>query len=179
MKATFSKAGAKYELAFERRLAHPVEKVWRVLTERELLNRWFPAEVAGEWKVGARLRFAFPGAEGEALPEGELRGEVLAVDPPHLLEFRWSDSILRWELRADGEGCRLSFTEFLDDPSKGARSAAGWEMCLENLELLAQGGILAKFAWGVWRAKYSRYAKEFEAVHGRQQGPPENFSPAT
>lgn len=60
-----------------------------MVTERELLHRWFPAHVIGEWKVGAALRFEFQIGEGDSLSEEGLRGEVLAVEPGRLLEFRW------------------------------------------------------------------------------------------
>ena len=49
-----------------------------------------------------------------------IRGEVLTVDPPRLLEFRWGSSHFRCEVRAEGEGSRLLFAETLDDPSWGA-----------------------------------------------------------
>ena len=55
MEATFTKQGERYVLSLERRLAHSAEKVWRVLTERDLLKQWFPADIEGDWKVGAKL----------------------------------------------------------------------------------------------------------------------------
>ena len=172
MEATLTQTGALLRLVVERRLAHAPEKVWRVLTERELLKQWFPCDVEGEWKVGAALRFEF-----EGLSEDQLRGEVLAVDPHRLLEFRWGDGVIRCELIPDGDGCRLLLSETLDDASWGARNAAGWEMCLDNLQLVIEGGTLAKFAWDVWRAKFERYKKKFEPEHGPQDEPPENMYP--
>ena len=177
MDAEFRKAGSRYTLGLERRLAHSPEKVWRVLTERELLKQWFPCDIEGEWKVGAELRFVFLHGEGEGLPEDELRGEVLAVEPPRLLEFRWGKSLLRCELIVDGDGCKLLFSETLDDASTAARNAAGWEMCLESLDTILQAGTLAKFAWDVWQAKFQHYVKKFEPEFGPQQGPPQD--PAT
>ena len=70
MDATFVKAGARYTLGLERRLAHSPEKVWRVLTERELVKQWFPADIDGEWKVGATLQFKFLHGEGDGLSDG-------------------------------------------------------------------------------------------------------------
>lgn len=178
MDATFVKAGARYTLGLERRLAHSAEKVWRVLTERELLKQWFPADVEGEWRVGANLQFTFLHGEGEGLPEEELRGEVLRVLRPRLLEFRWGKHIIRSEVIEDGDGCRLLFSETLDDPSWGARNAAGWELCLDSLETILKGGTLVKFAWDVWRAKFRRYVKKFEPEFGPQGEPPENLHQA-
>lgn len=74
----------------------------------------------------------------------------------------------------EGDGSRLLFSEALSDASMGARNAAGWEMCLENLDLLLQGASAARFALDVWRGKYARYAKKFEPLFGPQQEAPES-----
>ena len=174
MDADLTQAGGRYTLILERNLPYPPEKVWRVLTERELLRQWFPCDVEGEWKVGAELRFTFLHGEGEGLSEEELRGQVVTVDPPRLLEFLWGRHLIRSELIAEGDGCRLLFSETLDDASEGARNAAGWEMCIENLELLLQGASAARFALDVWRGKYARYVKKFEPLFGPQQEAPES-----
>ena len=105
MESTFTKLGDGYELAFEHKLSHPTEKVWRVLTERDLLKKWFPADVIGEWKVGEGLQFAFPPGEHEGLHEEDMRGQVLTVDRPRLLEFSWGKYRYRCELSPDGDGC--------------------------------------------------------------------------
>jgi uncharacterized protein YndB with AHSA1/START domain len=174
MEATLEQDGPRYTLLVERRLAHAPEKVWRVVTERDLLTQWFPADVEGEWKVGAGLSFIFLHGEGEGLSEEELSGEVLAVDEPRLLEFRWGTHFLKYELAPDGSGCRFRLSESFEDPSWGARNAAGWEMCLENLDLILEGGALVKFAADVWQAKFKRYVEKFEATAGPQQEPPQD-----
>lgn len=175
MDASFAKVDGRYTLTLERRLAHPPEKVWRVLTERELLKQWFPADIEGGWEVGASLRFTFLHGEGDGMPEEDLRGEVMRMEPPNLLEFRWGKGVIRAEVTADGDGSFFRFSETLDDPSWGARNAAGWEMCFDSLETVLQGGALAKFAWDVWRAKFTHYVAKFEPLFGPQQGPPENI----
>ncbi len=179
MDATFTQDGERYTLALERRLAHPIDKVWRALTERELLKQWFPCDVQGAWQEGAPLSFRFLHGEGDGLPEDQLRGEVLEVDAPRLVVFRWGDSVLRAELEPDGDGCRLRYSESVLDPSWGARNAAGWELCLENLGLLLQGASLAKFVVQTWRARYEHYAARFEPVFGPQQDMPEDHPAAT
>ncbi|MDH3205790.1 MAG: SRPBCC family protein [Gemmatimonadota bacterium] len=171
MEAALERDGPRYTLVVERRLDHPPEKVWRVVTEPELLQQWFPAAVEGGWSVGAALRFVFLHGEGEGLSEEELRGEVLAVDEPRLLEFRWGAHVLKFELEPDGSGCRFRLSETIEDPSWGARNAAGWEMCLDNLDLVLEGGAILKFAVEVWRAKFRHYVKKFEATYGPQDDP--------
>jgi uncharacterized protein YndB with AHSA1/START domain len=173
MDASLTRSGERYTLTLERRLPHSPAKVWRVVTERKHLHQWFPAHVIGEWKVGAELRFEFQHGEGDQLSEEELRGEVLAVDPERLLEFRWGKHILRCELKPDEDGCRLLFSENLDDASVGARNAAGWEWCLQNLERLLEGGAIAGFALDAWRRRFEHYVAAFQPQFGHQQGPPE------
>ena len=176
MDASLTKSGEHFTLALERRLPHGPAKVWRVVAERELLHQWFPAHVIGEWKVGAELRFEFQHGEGDGLPEEELRGEVLAVEPERLLEFRWGTSVLRCELIPDGDGCRLLFSENIADASMGARNAAGWEFCLQNFEALLEGAATAKFVLDVWRERFDHYVGVFQPQFGPQQGPPETHS---
>jgi uncharacterized protein YndB with AHSA1/START domain len=177
MDATLTKDGALLVLRLERRLSHTPEKVWRVLTEREHLKQWFPADIHGGWEVGAALSFEFMHGEGEGLPEEQLRGEVLTVDEGRLLEFRWGDGVIRYELIPDGDGCRLLLSETLSDASWGARDAAGWEMCLDNLDLLIDGAAVLKFSWDAWRPKFEYYKKKFEPEHGPQDEPPEDIHP--
>lgn len=171
MDATLERDGGRYVLMVRRSLAHPPEKVWRVVTERDLLKQWFPSDVEGDWEVGSTLAFHFLHGEGDSLSEEDLRGEVLAVDPPRLLEFRWGTHQLKFELEAEGDGCLFRLSEAFDDPSLGARDAAGWEMCLDNLQLVIDGAAAAKFAVDVWKEKFHHYVRKFEPDFGTQDNP--------
>jgi uncharacterized protein YndB with AHSA1/START domain len=174
MEATLNNNEAKYVLGLERCLAHPPEKVWRVLTERELIKQWFPCDIEGEWKVGAPLRFEFLHGEGEGLREEDMLGQVLAIDPPRTLEFSWGEHVIRVELVADAGGCRLTLQNIFDDPSWGARNATGWEFCLDNLELLLKGAAAAKFTADVWGKKFEHYVGKFTPTHGNQTSIPKD-----
>jgi len=174
MITTLEKDGARYTLTTERRLAEAPEKVWRALTNRELLKQWFPCDVEGEWTVGAGLRFEFLRGEGEGLSEADMLGEVLAVKEARLLAFRWGDDVLRYEITPVEDGCHFRLSHTFDDPAWGARNGAGWEICLENLDLLLEGVGFVKFAAKVWKAKFDRLVGEFEAAHGRQVGLPDD-----
>src|SRR5881275_271929 len=80
----------RWQLRFERRLAHSQEKVWRAITEPEHLAAWFPSTIEGERAAGARLRFTFP--DGVAEP---IEGVMRAYDPMSLLELQWGPDIVR------------------------------------------------------------------------------------
>lgn len=178
MDASFSRDGAHHVLLVHRRLDHPIEKVWRAVTERDLLKQWFPADVEGEWRVGAPLRFHFLHGEGEGLSDDELSGEVLAVDAPRRLEFRWGSEVLSFELAPAAAGCELRLAQRVDDPSTGARNAAGWEMCLENLQLVLLGRSVLAFSVEVWREWFDRYRAALESEFGHQQGIPDSHPEA-
>jgi uncharacterized protein YndB with AHSA1/START domain len=118
-------------LRFERRLAHPREKVWRALTETGRLRAWF-VEILDYDRC--RLDFA-PGAElefaAEGLPTGH--GTVTAYEEPALLEYTWDGEVLRWELAPDGAGCVLTFTTIVDGPDTAGAVTTGWQTGLDRL----------------------------------------------
>ena len=90
---TLERAGDVSILRYERHLAHPLDRVWRALTEEANLAAWFPTTVEGQQRAGASLRFSF--RQGEAQP---FDGEMLAFVPQSLMELRWADDVLRFEL---------------------------------------------------------------------------------
>lgn len=123
-------AGEQWLLIFERRLAHPASTVWRALTEPDRLATWFPTLIEGAWTPGSPLTFRFAAGQGP-----DFTGEVIEVDPPRRLEFRWGSDLLRFDLRPDpnDDGCLLSLTVTLDELGRAARDAAGWHVCLDAL----------------------------------------------
>jgi uncharacterized protein YndB with AHSA1/START domain len=126
---TLSVIAGRNVLRFERRYPHPVDKVWRAITEPAHLSRWFPADMRMELQLGAKIRFVFREAEWD-----ESDGEITALDPPRLFEFTWAGDVLRWELAPDGGGCLLVFHHTFEDRAGAASSASGWEGCLAGLD---------------------------------------------
>jgi len=93
-------------IRLERQLVDPPSVVWRALTDREELRSWFPCDVivtGGLWKLGAAISFLFP----PEVMDMTLTGEVLAVDEPRALAFRWGEEILRFELTESNGGPAL------------------------------------------------------------------------
>ena len=141
---TYDTIDGRPALRFERRLNHPVDAVWRAITEPEQLQRWFPSTVSGEMRAGGRLSFSF---EEHDVPDME--GEVTDVEPQRRLAFYWGDDHLRFELEPNGDACVLRFTALLDARDKAARDAAGWHTCLDRLE-----GVVDQADWQHLYAQY-------------------------
>jgi len=172
-----------YVLRFERRLAHPPEKVWRALTEAEQLREWFPVDIEGERRPGAKLRFAFRDDAPKAadMPDllehdpVDLDGEFTEFDPPRVLAFDWGREHLRFELEPLDTGCRLVFTHSFDEHSgiphpggprkTAARTAAGWEVCLESLDAILGGTSATEDNRDQpnWPQLYESYLLRFDA----------------
>jgi uncharacterized protein YndB with AHSA1/START domain len=170
----------RYVLRFERRLVHPPEKVWRALTEPEQLRQWFPTDIEGERRPGAKIRFVFreDAPTAAELPELlehdplDLDGEFTEFDPPRLLAYTWGDENLCWELDPIEEGCRLAFTHTFDERSgiphpggprkKAARDASGWEICLARLAaILDASSTGGERAEPDWQELYQAYVGRF------------------
>jgi len=157
----------RWQLRFTRRLPHRPEKVWRALTEPEHLAAWFPTDIEGKRAAGAALRFVFRNGEGPAV-----EGEMIAYDPPSLLEFRWGgDETLRFDLRPDGEGTLLTFRNTFDEHGKAARDAAGWHACLDVLGHHLDGEEAPWDPSERWRQVHGSYVERF-GPEASSIGPP-------
>jgi uncharacterized protein YndB with AHSA1/START domain len=117
-------------LVFERRLDHPVERVWRAVTDPEELALWFVAPV--EWRPEVGSKFV----------SMEEPGEVTAVEEPRQFAWTWGDEDFSFRLEPDGRGCRLTFTHVFRDPELVANYAAGWEVHFDRLDSHLAGGHL-------------------------------------
>jgi uncharacterized protein YndB with AHSA1/START domain len=161
----------RWRLRFTRRLPHPPEKVWRALTEPDHIAAWFPTEVEGERRAGAPLRFVFRGGEGPTM-----EGEMVTYDPPSVLELRWGEDTLRFELRADGDGTVLTFLDTFDDLGRAARDAAGWHVCLDALAADLDGDSQARGQMDRWREVHEGYLRRF-GPEASTIGPPAGGKP--
>ncbi|HEY1238846.1 MAG TPA: SRPBCC family protein [Solirubrobacterales bacterium] len=148
--------GNRVGVRFERRLAHPPERVWRAITDPEDLAAWFPDTIEGEFGQGAEV--TFPKFVEMGLPSV---GRVTEFDPPRLLAFTWGPSTLRFELEPDGDGCRLVFMDSLPR-EESAKNAAGWEVCLADLESRLDGEEAAGRSEGLWTELHEHYAERFD-----------------
>ena len=130
-------------LTFVRDLRHPVDKVWRAITEPDQLVDWFPSTIDGDRAAGASLKFVFPYADAPVMA-----GTMRVYDPPSTIEFDWGDEdVLRITLEAIDGGTRLTLTDRFTEYAKAARDAAGWHACLDNLGCALSGEAVNAERW--------------------------------
>jgi uncharacterized protein YndB with AHSA1/START domain len=161
----------RWQLRLTRVFRHPVEKVWRAISQPEHLAHWFPTTIEGERVVGAPLRFSFP---ADPLPPFE--GEMVAYEPPSLMELRWGPDVLRLELRATAEGTELTLFDTLEERGKAARDGAGWHTCLDALAVALDGADTprAEMKMDRWHEVNARYVEIF-GPEAATIGPPEGL----
>jgi uncharacterized protein YndB with AHSA1/START domain len=164
--ATLDRAG-RPTLRFERHLPHAPETVWRALTDERGLAAWFPTTIDGDRAAGAALSFRFEHVELEPM-----EGEMLAFEPPSLLEFTWGGDRLRFELTPEAGGTALTLTVELDELGKATRDGAGWHQCLDSLSLSLAANPQRPDDADRWRVLRDTYADRFGPEASTSQPPP-------
>jgi uncharacterized protein YndB with AHSA1/START domain len=158
---TLERHGDHQLIRFERRLAHPVERVWRALTEPDEIAAWLAlAEL--ELTEGGRVVLTWQNTDTEG-NTAVARGTVSALDPPRVIEFDTDiHGRLRWELEPDGDGTALTFTAEAQLPEEYETEViAGWHIHHDHLEHVLDGGTID---WPNWSRDHM---PEFERIHER------------
>lgn len=124
------------DVRFERHYPRPVETVWSALTDPVRLADWMGVSHV-EPRVGGRFDLMVDGSH-------PMTGRVRVWEPPHILEFSWSnthapDSIIRYELTRDGADTRLIFTHQGMPYASSALMLPGWHNYLARLGSLLDG----------------------------------------
>jgi uncharacterized protein YndB with AHSA1/START domain len=149
---TVERQGKWIVLRYERHLRHPVEVVWRALTEPSEVAVWFGGRVDVDLRQG-----------GEYVTYHETGDRVVdritRLEPPRLFEHTFwvhlnPDARVTYELDPADGGCRLVLTHRLteDDLAVAAetygwtdpmaevpRTAAGWHRLLDRLGAALDG----------------------------------------
>ena len=116
---------------FVRAINAPIDRVWQALTSVDDLGAWL-ATTHMEPNVGGTVSIDF----GD---DGKVDGKITVFDPPHTLEYTWTftgepDSILRFELAAEGNGTTLVLEHRLLPVEQAAGYAAGWHAHLDAFD---------------------------------------------
>lgn len=123
----------------EREFAHPPEKLWRALTQPHLIEEWL---MKNDFAPVVGHRFNLRGEWG-----GVLDCEVLEIDPPKTLAYRWDfenddpayalRSVVTLTLTPTAAGTHLRMEQAGFRPGQKAAyggAHAGWKTFFEKLD---------------------------------------------
>lgn len=122
-------------LVIERRFPHAQDKLWRALTQSELMAEWL---MPNDFEPVAGKAFTL---RTDPTPHwnGIITGEVLAVEPMSRLVYKWYDMTIVMTLTPEDGGVllRLEQSGFANEQAyKGAQF--GWTRFLARLEEVAE-----------------------------------------
>ena len=151
-------------LRYERRLAHPVERVWAALTEPAQLAAWL-ADADIELVEGGRVELWWQNTDQDG-NQAVARGAITRLEPPRLLETATDiHGVLRWQLRPEGAGCALTFSVAVELPARMVPIVrAGWHIHLDHLADALDGHPVN---WPTWRRDYWGRWEELRAEYAR------------
>jgi len=120
------------------------QRVFRALTEKADLERWFLVKAEIDLRPGGTIRFEW----GPGMVE---TGKILVCDPPHSLSYTWeamepSPVTVTFKLSAENDGTRLYLThtgigEGEDWDRYYTSVNKGWTAHLKDLTSLLETGV--------------------------------------
>ena len=116
----------------EREMPYPPEKIWRALTQPQLIAEWL---MKNDFRPVVDHRFSL------SADWGAVDCQVMAVEPNKTLSYTWGayglESVVTWTLTATGAGTHLRMEQsgFRPDQQQAYHGAkAGWPRFLAALE---------------------------------------------
>ena len=136
-RGTTERDGDRCTLTFRRLLPTGPADLWDAITAPQRLARWFGARATVRPGVGGLVELRWD--DGEQW----VRGEILAWEPPRLLEYRWTfpgedESVVRFEIEPADGGALLSLVHRRLGPAGGGYGPA-WHAYLDRLRGLLEG----------------------------------------
>jgi uncharacterized protein YndB with AHSA1/START domain len=130
--------GDRIGLRFERELAHSPERVWQAITESDQLRHWMPCTIDGPREAGAEVSvpFAPDVVTKYEIAEPVMSGRIVTWDPPRAFSWMWDTDTLIFELTSVPSGTRLVLTTWITQGPSLDQIAAGYHVCLDQLERL-------------------------------------------
>jgi uncharacterized protein YndB with AHSA1/START domain len=119
-------------VVIERDIAFPPEKIWRALTQPQLIEEWL---MKSDFKPVLDHRFKF------SSDWGAVDCQVTAVEPNKTLSYTWAayglESVVTWTLTPKGNGTHLRMEQsgFRPDQQQAFQGAKfGWQKFFASLE---------------------------------------------
>jgi uncharacterized protein YndB with AHSA1/START domain len=158
---TMENHGDHVVLRYERRVAHPVERVWAALTDPDELVRWWGRVQAPRLAAGEPYTITWLN-EGEAGETIVMEATITEIRERELLEVRGDPhGTVRFELRADGDATELLLQCTSPVPPEHRTSVqAGWHFHLDALARALDGG----------HTDLAHPEKEWAPIHDRYAG---------
>jgi uncharacterized protein YndB with AHSA1/START domain len=121
----------------EQEFAHSQAKVWRALTDGELISRWL---LQNDFQPVVGHRFRLQSTPMPPHWDGVIECQVLVVEPITALTYSWSamglDSLVAWTLTPTSTGTlvRMEHSGFREDQEHAYKGAGyGWQKFLGQL----------------------------------------------
>jgi uncharacterized protein YndB with AHSA1/START domain len=124
-------------LVIEKEMPYPPEKIWRALTEGQLIKEWL---MENDFRPVVGHGFKF---RSTPVPnwDGIINSEVLIVEPNKKLSYSWGsmgmESVVTWMLTPTDAGThvRMEHSGFGSDQDAAYKGANyGWQKFIGNLE---------------------------------------------
>jgi uncharacterized protein YndB with AHSA1/START domain len=131
---------ATRSVIIEREMPHPPEKIWRALTESQLISQWL---MKNDFQptVGHRFQLRMDPMPGW---DGIVDCEVLTVEPPSSLSYGWKalgvDTVVAFTLTPTAAGTKLKMEQSGFRPNEDAAfkgAQYGWQGFIGGLERVA------------------------------------------
>jgi len=160
-----SRTSDGYQVRFERRLPHPIEKVWDAVVNPEKVKIWFSdIELEMDFRPGGKIIFRF---QDEA--RTETFGEILEIETPHRFVYTWEGELAIWELQPDGKSsCRLTLTYSKIALEYADKAPAGWHIVLEQLAGMLKGRTEPYPAGGGQTSIHKRIKSDYRKMAQKQ-----------
>jgi uncharacterized protein YndB with AHSA1/START domain len=149
---------------YERRYAHPIERVWEAVSTAEHLDVWMLPISKVERRLGGAASFTW-GSTDESGPADT--ATVRVWEPPTAVEYAFSDeSWMRFDLAGDGDGATvLHFTLHYGTPPDASHPwhqdfLAGFHEFLDDLDGYLDGSFTEAD-----RATHLASAPDFDERH--------------